>query len=124
MTFYDFLFPVLGTFIGAFGQKILDRFKSKAESKIDNAEVKAKEIENEKQQLDLTRNLLDFAKSELDKAIEQIKKRDLIIEDQDKQIEDLKVELKQRNQMFDELTEKMTHVITELSKYKQLNGKI
>jgi len=124
MTVYDFLWPVLTGFLGLFGQKLLDRFKTKSQSKIDDAEARAKEIENEQSQLNYTKNLLDFAKVELDKAIEQIKKRDVIIENQDKQIETLKLELKERNDMFDQLTEKMTHVLTELSKYKQLNGKI
>jgi peptidoglycan hydrolase CwlO-like protein len=125
MSFFEIvLYPVIGGFLTVLGQKALERFKTPSQNKIDNADAKAKEIENEKSQLDLTKNLLEFAKSELDKAIEQIKKRDTIIENQDKQIETLKLELKERNDMFDQLTEKMTHVLTELSKYKQLNGKI
>lgn len=118
------LYPSLFAFLGIAGTKLWDWVKPKFQKDIDNADAKAKEIENDKSQLDLTKNLLDFAKSELDKAIDQIKKRDQIIETQDHQIDSLKLELKQRNIMFDELTEKMNHLITELSKYKQLNGKI
>lgn len=118
------LFPSLFAFLGIAATKFWDWVKPKFQKDIDKAEAKAKEIENDKSQLDLTKNLLDFAKSELDKAIDQIKKRDEIIQTQDKQIDSLKSELKERNIMFDELTEKMTHLITELSKYKQLNGKI
>ncbi len=118
------LYPSLFAFLGIAGTKFWDWVKPKTQIKIDNAEAKAKELENDKSQLDLTKNLLDFAKSELDKAIDQIKKRDEIIETQDKQIDSLKLELKERNLMFDELTDKMNHLITELGKYKQLNGKI
>lgn len=118
------LYPSLFAFLGIAGTKLWDWVKPKVQKDIDKADAKAKEIENDKSQLDLTKNLLDFAKSELDKAIDQIKKRDEIIETQDKQIDSLKLELKERNTMFDELTEKMNHLITELSKYKQLNGKI
>lgn len=118
------LFPSLYAFSGIAATKIWDWIKPKFQKDIDKADAKAKEIENDKSQLDLTKNLLDFAKSELDKAIDQIKKRDEIIETQDKQIDSLKQELKQRNLMFDELSEKMNHLISELSKYKQLNGKI
>ena len=117
-------FPSLFAFLGIAGTKFWDWVKPKFQKDIDKADAKAKEIENDKSQLDLTKNLLDFAKLELDKAIDQIKKRDEIIETQDKQIDSLKTELKERNIMFDELSEKMNHLITELSKYKQLTGKI
>ncbi len=118
------LYPSLYAFLGIAGTKLWDWVKPKFQKDIDKADAKSKEIENDKSQLDLTKNLLDFAKSELDKAIDQIKKRDEIIEAQDNQMASLKLELKERNLMFDELTEKMNHLITELSKYKQLNGKI
>ena len=118
------LYPSLFAFLGIAGTKFWDWVKPKFQKDIDKADAKAKEIENDKSQLDLTKNLLDFAQGELVKAIDQIKKRDEIIETQDKQINTLKLELKQRNLMFDELSEKMNHLITELSKYKQLNGKI
>lgn len=118
------LYPSIFAFLGIAGTKFWDWVKPKFQKDIDKADAKAKEIENDKSQLDLTKNLLDFAQGELVKAIDQIKKRDEIIDTQDKQINTLKLELKQRNLMFDELSEKMNHVITELSKYKQLNGKI
>lgn len=124
MTIMDILLPVVAGFLGLFGQKLLERFKTPSQNKIDNADAKAKEIENDKSQLDLTKNLLDFAKSELDKAIDQIKRRDEVINAQDVQIQDLNSKLKDRNEKFDELTLKMEHIIKELSKYKQLNGKI
>jgi uncharacterized protein (DUF3084 family) len=117
------LYPSLFAFLGIAATKFWDWVKPKFQTKIDNADAKAKEIENDKSQLDLTKNLLDFAKTELDKAIDQIKKRDEIILTQDKQIDSLKSELKERNRMFDQLTEKMSHLIAEIRKYKQLNGK-
>lgn len=118
------LYPSLFAFLGVAGTKLWDFIKPKSQIKIDNAEAKAKELENDKSQLDLTKGLLDFAQEQLVKAIDQIKKRDEIISTQDKQIDSLKLELKERNLMFDELSEKMNHLITELGKYKQLNGKI
>ena len=117
-------YPSLFAFLGVAGTKIWDWVKPKAQKDIDKADAKAKEIENDKSQLDLTKGLLDFATEQLEKAIIQIKKRDDVIDTQDKQIQDLNAKLKERNLMFDELTEKMTHLITELSKYKQLTGKI
>ena len=98
------LYPSLFAFLGIAGTKLWDWVKPKFQTKIDNAEARAKELENDKSQLDLTKNLLVFAKEEL--------------------IESLKSQLKERNSMFDELSEKMNHLITELSRYKQLNGKI
>lgn len=124
MTLMDFILPIAGGFLTLLSQKVIEFFKTPSQKKIDDAEAKAKEIENESSQLTLTKNYLDFSQSQLAQAIDQIKKRDEIIEAQDKQIESLKTELKERNSMFDELTEKMTHLLVELSKYKQLNGKI
>lgn len=118
------LYPSLFAFLGIAGTKFWDWVKPKTQIKIDNAEAKSKELENDKSQLDLTKGLLEFAKSQLDQAIDQIKKRDEIISTQDKQIDSLKMELRERNQRFDELMEKNEHLILELSKYKQLNGKI
>lgn len=124
MSVFDFLVPILTGFLGLFGQKILDRFKTKSQNKIDDADAKAKEIENDNAQLNYTKNLLDFAKVELDKAIDQIKKRDAVITAQDVHIQDLNAKLKESDIKFYELTEKMDHVLAELGKYKQLNGKI
>ena len=124
MTLMDFILPISGGFLTLLSQKIIEHFKTPSQKKIDDAEAKAKEIENESSQLTLTKNLLDFAQAQLIQAIDQIKKRDEIIEAQDKQLESLKTQLKERNSMFDELTEKMSHLLIELSKYKQLNGKI
>ncbi len=118
------LYPSLFAFIGVAGTKFWDWVKPKFQKDIDKAEAKAKEIENDKSQLDLTKNLLDFATEQLEKAVIQIKKRDGIIDAQDVQIQDLNSKLKLRNTQFDELTEKLDHVLIELSKYKQLNGKI
>lgn len=118
------LYPSLFAFLGIAGTNVWQWIKPKFQKDIDKADAKAKEIENDKSQLDLTKGLLDFATEQLDKAIIQIKKRDEVIETQDKQIQDLNSKLKERNLMFDELTEKMTHLIKELSKYKQLTGKI
>ncbi len=118
------LYPSLFAFIGVAGTKLWDWVKPKFQKDIDKAEAKAKELENDKSQLDLTKGLLDFATEQLEKAVVQIKKRDGIIDAQDIQIEDLNSKLKLRNKQFDELTEKLDHVLIELSKYKQLNGKI
>lgn len=118
------LYPSLFAFLGIAGTKFWDWVKPKFQKDIDKADAKAKEIENDKSQLTLTKELLEFAQEELVKAIAQIKKRDEIIDAQDAQIESLKLELKDRNKKFDELSEQMKHLITELSKYKQLNGKI
>ena len=76
------IYPSLFAFLGIAGTKLWDWVKPKFQTKIDNAEARAKELENDKSQLDLTKNLLDFAKEELDKAIDQIKKRDEIIQTQ------------------------------------------
>lgn len=118
------LYPSLFAFIGVAGTKLWDWVKPKFQKDIDKAEAKAKEIENDKSQLDLTKGLLDFATEQLEKAVIQIKKRDGIIDAQDVQIQDLNSKLKLRNTQFDELTEKLDHVLNELGKYKQLNGKI
>lgn len=118
------LYPSLFAFLGVAATKFWDWVKPKFQKDIDKAEAKAKEIENDKSQLTLTKELLEFAQEELVKAIAQIKKRDEIIQAQDAQIDSLKLELKDRNKKFDELSEKMNHLISELSKYKQLNGKI
>ena len=104
------LYPSLFAFIGVAGTKFWDWVKPKFQKDIDKAEAKAKELENDKSQLDLTKSLLDFATEQLEKAVIQI--------------QDLNSKLKLRNTQFDELTEKLDHVLIELSKYKQLNGKI
>ncbi len=118
------LWPSLFAFLGILSTKIWDWIKPKFQKDIDKADAKAKEIENDKSQLDLTKGLLDFATEQLEKAVLQIKKRDEIIDAQDIQIQDLNSKLKLRNTQFDELTEKLDHVLNELGKYKQLNGKI
>lgn len=118
------LWPSLFAFLGILSTKIWDWIKPKFQKDIDKADAKAKEIENDKSQLDLTKGLLDFATEQLEKAVIQIKKRDEIIDAQDIQIQDLNSKLKLRNTQFDELTEKLDHVLKELGKYKQLNGKI
>ncbi len=118
------LWPSLFTFLGILSTKVWDWIKPKSQKDIDKADAKAKEIENDKSQLDLTKGLLDFATEQLEKAVIQIKKRDEIIDAQDIQIQDLNSKLKLRNTQFDELTEKLDHVLKELGKYKQLNGKI
>lgn len=118
------LWPSLFAFLGILSTKIWDWVKPKFQKDIDKADAKAKEIENDKSQLDLTKGLLDFATEQLEKAVIQIKKRDEIIDAQDVQIQDLNSKLKLRNTQFDELTEKLDHVLNELGKYKQLNGKI
>lgn len=118
------LWPSLFAFLGILSTKIWDWIKPKFQKDIDKANAKAKEIENDKSQLDLTKGLLDFATEQLEKAVIQIKKRDEIIDAQDIQIQDLNSKLKLRNTQFDELTEKLDHVLNELGKYKQLNGKI
>ena len=118
------LYPSLFAFIGVAGTKLWDWVKPKFQKDIDKAEAKAKEIENDKSQLDLTKGLLDFATEQLEKAVIQIKKRDGIIDAQDVQIQDLNSKLKLRNTQFDELTEKLDHVLNELGNYKHLNGKI
>lgn len=118
------LWPSLFAFLGILSTKIWDWVKPKFQKDIDKANAKAKEIENDKSQLDLTKGLLDFATEQLEKAVIQIKKRDEIIDAQDIQIQDLNSKLKLRNTQFDELTEKLDHVLNELGKYKQLNGKI
>jgi hypothetical protein len=118
------LWPSLFAFLGILSTKIWDWIKPKFQKDIDKADAKAKEIENDKSQLDLTKGLLDFATEQLEKAVIQIKKRDEIIDAQDIQIQDLNSKLKLRNTQFDELTEKLDHVLIELGKYKQLNGKI
>ncbi|SDX11617.1 hypothetical protein [Flavobacterium degerlachei] len=118
------LYPSLFAFLGIAGTKFWDWVKPKAQKDIETADAKAKDIENDKSQLDLTKGLLDFATEQLDKAIAQIKKRDDVIDTQDLLIQDLNAKLKNRNKQFDELTEQVAHLITELTKYKQLNGKI
>lgn len=118
------LYPSLFAFLGIAGTKFWDWVKPKFQKDIDKAEAKAKEIENDKSQLDLTKGLLEFATEQLEKAVVQIKKRDGIIDAQDIQIQDLNSKLKLRNKQFDQLTEKLDHVLNELGKYKQLNGKI
>lgn len=118
------LYPSLFAFLGIAGTKFWDWVKPKVQKDIDRADAKAKEIENDKSQLNLTKNLLDFATEQLEKAVIQIKKREQIIDAQDLQIQDLNSKLKLRNLQFDELTTRLDHVLIELSKYKQLNGKL
>lgn len=118
------LYPSLFAFLGVAGTNLWSWVKPKFQKDIDKAEAKSKEIENDKSQLDLTKGLLDFATEQLEKAVVQIKKRDGIIDAQDVQIQDLNSKLKLRNTQFDELTEKLDHVLKELGKYKQLTGKI
>lgn len=118
------LYPSLFAFLGIAGTNVWQWIKPKFQKDIDKADAKAREIENDKSQLDLTKGLLNFATEQLEKAIVQIKKRDEVIDTQEKHIQGLNSQLRERNSMFDDLTKQMTHVITELSKYKQLNGKI
>ena len=118
MTLMDFALPLIGGFLTLFGQKILERFKTPSQSKIDDAEAKAKQIENDNSQLNYTKNLLDFAKGELDKAIDQIKRRDDVINAQDAHIQDLNAKLKDSNIKFDELTEKVKHTFSEIYQWK------
>ena len=118
------LYPSLFAFLGIAATKLWDWVKPKFQKDIDRADAKAKEIENDKSQLDLTKHLLDFATEQLEKAVIQIKKREEIIDIQDLQIQDLNAKLKERNSQFEDLSVRLDHMLIELSRYKQLNGKI
>lgn len=111
------LYPSLYAFLGILATKLFDWIKPKFQTKIDNADAKAKELENEVKASEFYRNLLDDAKVRLDQAIHQLEERDKRIQERDARI-------KERDEKIDYLIEEIETMTNELKKYKQLNGKV
>lgn len=103
------LYPSLFAFLGIAGTKFWDWIKTKNQSKIENANVKAAEIDTEIKASEFYKGLLDDLGNRLEVAIKAIEERDNKIKERDKKIDMLLVEIEQ-------LTD-------ELRKFKQLNGK-
>ena len=110
------LYPALFAFLGVAATNVWSWIKPKFQTKIDNADAKAKELENEIRSAEFYRNLLDDATTRLDKAIVAIEQRDKRIEERDERIRD-------RDKKIDLLITQVEHFTDEIKKYKQLNGK-
>lgn len=96
------LFPTIASLLTAFGMKILEWNK-------DKANTKSTLIDNEIKSATFYQNLLDDMSKRLAESIAAIEKRDMRIKDRDERIEHLIGEME---------------ILTgELRKYKQLNGK-
>jgi hypothetical protein len=110
------LYPALFAFLGVAGTNIWAWIKPKFQTKIDNADAKAKELDNEVTSAAFYRSLLDDAKVRLDQAIRAIEERDKRIEERD-------LAIRERDKKIDLLIDQVEHLMDELKKYKQLNGK-
>ncbi|MNF51771.1 hypothetical protein D3C85_112990 [compost metagenome] len=110
------LYPSLFAFLGIAGTKLWDWVKPKFQTKIDNADARAKEIDNEIKSADFYKSLLDDLKNRLEFAIHAIEERDQRIAERDKKIEE-------RDNKIDLLLREVEHLTDELRKFKQLNGK-
>lgn len=110
------LYPALFAFLGVAATNVWQWIKPKFQTKIDNADAKAKELGNEVTSAAFYRSLLDDAKARLDQAITAIEERDKRIEERDERI-------KERDKKIDLLIDQVEHLTDELRKYKQLNGK-
>lgn len=117
------LYPALFAFLGVAGTNFWQWVKPKFQTKIDNADAKAKELENEVTSAAFYRSLLDDAKVRLDQAINAIEERDKRIEERDKRIEERDERIKERDKKIDLLIYQVEHLTDEMKKYKQLNGK-
>jgi archaellum component FlaC len=110
------LYPTLFAFLGIAVTKFWDWVKPKFQTKIDNAEARAKEIDNEIKSADFYKTLLDDLKVRLEFAIQAIEERDVRIAERDKKIEE-------RDKKIDHLLSEVELLTDELRKFKQLNGK-
>lgn len=110
------LWPSIYTFLGVLATKVFEWIKPKFQTKIDNADARAKELETEIKAAEFYKALLDDAKERLEQAIVQLEERDKRIKERDERI-------KERDEKIDLLIEEIETMTNELKKYKQLNGK-
>ena len=117
------LYPSLFAFLGIAGTKFWEWVKPKFQTKIDNADAKAKEIDNEIKSAEFYRSLLDDASNRIKEFVVIIENLNNKVEDRDKRIEQRDSENIELKRHIAQLLISNETLIKELQKFKQLNGK-
>lgn len=110
------LYPVIAAFLTGLGMKVLEWRKTKLESK-------STEIDNEGKSALFYQNLLDDATKRINQCLEIIDNLNIKVTERDKIIESQDIEKRQLQQHIKELMDSNETLITEIKKFKQLNGK-
>lgn len=110
------LYPVFAALLTALGMKILQWWKSRAESK-------STEIDNDLKSAKFYQNLLDDATKRINQCLEIIDNLNMKVTERDKIIESQDLEKRQLQHHIKELMASNESLIDELKKFKQLNGK-
>jgi predicted RNase H-like nuclease (RuvC/YqgF family) len=112
----DFILPILTTLATALITWFFARRKN-------DADAKSAEIDNEVKSASFYQNLLDDSKKRLDECLAVIETQNKRISERDKIIESQDAEKRLLQQHIKELMDSNETLITELKKFRQLNGK-
>lgn len=117
------LYPSLFAFLGIAATKFWDWIKPKFQTKIDNADAKSKEIDNDIKSVTFYQNVLDDATKRINSCLELIDQLNNKLIERDKIIESQDLENSKLKKQISQLMDSNETLITEIKKFKQLNGK-
>lgn len=113
----QFVYPTLTAFFAALITFLFAKRKN-------TADAKSAEIDAEIKSADFYRSLLDDATKRLNQCLEIIDHQNIKIIERDKIIESQDIENRKLQKHISQLMDSNETLITEIKKFKQLNGKV